>query len=396
VGLGLARFAYALLLPAMRASLHWSYTTAGAMNTANALGYLGGALAAVPLSRRFGARIVFLGGIVVATVTLFGSAGSGGTWVLGALRLLAGAAGAVSFVTGGGLVAELGSAVSPRHAAWLLGLYFAGAGAGVVLSGLVVPPVLAATPAASGWRWGWLALGGVAVLALAASAPAALACREPPAPPATQRRWPARRLAAVMGSYALFGVGYIAYMTFIVAFLTGHGASAAEISVFWVVLGLAAVGGGFAWPPVIARLRGGRSLAVILLVVTAGAVLPLASGSPAAALTSAVLFGASFLAVVTAATTVARRSLRQHHWTPAIGTFTVAFAAGQCVGPVLAGALSDSATGLRLGLTVSAGTLALGALVALAQRHLPPAASLPCAGDLPHPGGTVTISGISQ
>ncbi len=378
VGLGLARFAYALLLPAMRTSLHWSYTTAGAINTVNALGYLGGALAAVPLARRFGSRQVFLGGIAVAAVALLGSAASGDIWLLGVLRLLAGAAGAVSFVAGGGLVAEFGSAVSPHRAAWLLGVYFSGAGAGIVLSGLVVPPVLAA----AGWQWGWLVLGVLSLLALAGGVPAALACREPPAPPAAQRRWPARRLAAVMGSYALFGVGYIAYMTFIVAFLSGHGADATEISVFWVVLGLAAVGGGFAWPPVIARLRGGRGMAFVLLVVAAGAVLPLVSGSQAAALISAVLFGASFLAVVTAATAVARRSLRPHHWTPAIGTLTVAFAVGQCIGPVLAGALSDSASGLRLGLIVSAGTLALGALVALAQRHLPPAAALP------YPGGS--------
>ncbi|MGH9054723.1 MAG: YbfB/YjiJ family MFS transporter [Acidimicrobiales bacterium] len=44
VALGLARFAYALLLPAMRTDLHWSYTQAGALNTANALGYFAGAI----------------------------------------------------------------------------------------------------------------------------------------------------------------------------------------------------------------------------------------------------------------------------------------------------------------------------------------------------------------
>ena len=46
VSLGITRFAYALLLPVMRADLGWSYTLAGAMNTVNALGYLLGALAA--------------------------------------------------------------------------------------------------------------------------------------------------------------------------------------------------------------------------------------------------------------------------------------------------------------------------------------------------------------
>ena len=45
VSLGTARFAYALLLPPMRADLGWSYFTAGAMNTVNAAGYLLGALA---------------------------------------------------------------------------------------------------------------------------------------------------------------------------------------------------------------------------------------------------------------------------------------------------------------------------------------------------------------
>lgn len=44
VSLGITRFAYALLLPPMRADLGWSYTLAGAMNTVNALGYLLGAL----------------------------------------------------------------------------------------------------------------------------------------------------------------------------------------------------------------------------------------------------------------------------------------------------------------------------------------------------------------
>lgn len=47
VALGFARFAYALLLPPMRSALGWSFATAGVMNTANAAGYLIGAVTAV-------------------------------------------------------------------------------------------------------------------------------------------------------------------------------------------------------------------------------------------------------------------------------------------------------------------------------------------------------------
>ena len=40
VAVGLARFAYALLLPPMRADLGWTYADAGTMSAANAAGYL--------------------------------------------------------------------------------------------------------------------------------------------------------------------------------------------------------------------------------------------------------------------------------------------------------------------------------------------------------------------
>jgi len=38
VDIGIGRFAYALVLPDMRDSLHWSYAAAGFMNTVNAAG----------------------------------------------------------------------------------------------------------------------------------------------------------------------------------------------------------------------------------------------------------------------------------------------------------------------------------------------------------------------
>ena len=145
-------------------------------------------------------------------------------------------------------------------------------------------------------------------MAFAVATPLALARAEPPAPPVTDRRWPARHLGTVLVSYGLFGAGYIAYMTFIVAFLKGHGTGPSGITAFWVVLGAASIAGAFAWARPIARLRGGSGPAMVLAVLGTGALLPLVSGSPEAAIGSALLFGGSFLSVVTAVTAVARRS----------------------------------------------------------------------------------------
>ncbi|MFY9808804.1 MAG: YbfB/YjiJ family MFS transporter [Pseudonocardiaceae bacterium] len=366
VALGLARFAYALLLPPMRSSLHWSFAAAGAMNTANAAGYLVGALAATTISRRWGARRVFVGGVVATGVFLLASAATGSVPILLALRVLAGASGAASFIVGGPLAVQLGHGKAPARGALLLGVYFGGGGLGIALSGVAIPPLLARLGPAAGWRWGWVLLAVVTALSVLAAAPAA---RHTPEPAARQRHegFPIRTIEVVLVGYTVFGAGYIAYMTFIVAYLQAGGAGTAEVSAFWVVLGVAAIGGGFGWGPMLGRLRGGRGPAVLMGVVTVGALPPLLTHAIPVAFASALLFGASFLAVVTAVTTVARTALRPDQWTAAIATLTTGFALGQCLGPALAGALADSAAGVRAGLLLSVIILAVGAVVCVAQ-----------------------------
>jgi predicted MFS family arabinose efflux permease len=339
------------------------------MNTANALGYLAGALLAAVAARRYGTRRVFVTGLGVTVLALLATGGTANTVALVALRAVAGASGAIAFIAGAGLVAAAASAISPHRAATLLGIYFAGGGAAIVASGLGVPYLLGATSLADGWRWGWVLLAGLGAVAFGVATPVALASAEPPPAPVADRRWPARHLGPVLVSYGLFGAGYIAYMTFIVAFLKGRGTGSGGITAFWVVLGAASIAGAFVWARPIARLRAGRGPAVVLAVLGAGALLPLVSRSPEAAMGSALLFGGSFLSVVTAVTAVARRSLQPHHWTPAIAGLTAAFAVGQCLGPVLAGVLSDGPAGLSVGLALSVGVLLAGAVVALTQRH---------------------------
>ena len=72
IGLGIGRFAYALVLPDMRDSLSWSYSAAGFMNTINAVGYLAGALTASPLIKRFG----LVPSVIWGTAGLRGFAGA--------------------------------------------------------------------------------------------------------------------------------------------------------------------------------------------------------------------------------------------------------------------------------------------------------------------------------
>ena len=74
VATGYARFAYGLILPAMRRDLGWSYAQAGWINTANALGYFAGAWATLMLIRRIGPKPMFCGGMILTAAALLLSA----------------------------------------------------------------------------------------------------------------------------------------------------------------------------------------------------------------------------------------------------------------------------------------------------------------------------------
>jgi predicted MFS family arabinose efflux permease len=366
VALGLARFAYALLLPAMRADLGWSFADAGAMNTANAAGYLLGALVAAPLGKRVGDKRVFVVSLLLTSFAVGASGLTASYSVLLALRLAAGFTGALAFVSGAVLTSAAAVGGSKSRAPTLLGLYFSGAGVGVMASALAVPPLLEAL----GWRGGWLVLGA---LALGATVFGGLVVRHAPEPSYTSAGsarggWSPRFMARKLLAYGLFGAGYIAYATFIIAYLRSEeGFSSADITRFWLILGLASVVAAFAWGPILGRLKGGWGTAATLAGVTVGAAVPLIWGGAVGAYLSAILFGGSFLAVLAAVTSFARRAAKPHAWTAAIAALTIAFGLGQCIGPLLSGALADGASGLRAGLWLSVGILAVATFVAMLQ-----------------------------
>ena len=141
ISLGVTRFAYGLLLPAMRDDLGWTYTLAGAMNTSNAVGYLIGALATPRLLHRVGPSVLLWSGSLLAALFMGLSGIFTDANVLLLQRLLAGVASAVVFVAGGLMAARLG-ARAPAQAGLLLGLYYGGTGLGIALSAVLVPWVL--------------------------------------------------------------------------------------------------------------------------------------------------------------------------------------------------------------------------------------------------------------
>jgi len=385
VSLGLARFSYALLLAPMRADLGWTYLIAGAMNTANAAGYLAGALLAGPLLRRVPTKALFFWSTAAtgAFLALHGAVASDAA--LYALRFASGLLSAATLISGALLAARLVGespastrpGVRPPSAGLVLGVYYGGTGVGIVVSALLLPP-LVERPVGHAWQAAWIALGALSLLAalvIAVALRGRLMHGRTPAAAAASTRGRSRAFDAALLSYVLFGLGYIGYMTFVLALLREQGLGPTGIVAFYSVLGLAVIASSWLWAGLLQRSRGGGAMSLLNALLAVATMLPVLSSHPAAVFASGLLFGAVFLSLVASTTSLVRHNLPAAQWGRWIGTFTIAFAVGQIVGPSLAGWIADVAGGLRAGLACSAAVLALATLAAWRQKPLAAAAA---------------------
>src|SRR6476619_6575372 len=354
-----ARFAYALMLPAMRADLGLNYSQAGALNTANAIGYLGGALFAARYVSALGNRRLFCTGMVATVIAILGSGLTGNFVAQLGLRTVAGVGGAMVFICGAVLASNI-FPDRPRLASSAIAVYFGGAGAGILLSGACVPPLLAIA-GDDAWRSAWLAIGIVSALFAVLAIWAARRIDEPSSG-TRGGAWPIAELRASLASYFLFGAGYIAYMTFVVAWMVSHGRAALDVSLTWGTLGIATLVAPLAW------WRAATVLAASGVVLGIGAALPLVSTSRPAMPMSAVFFGGAMFTAPAAVTDLVKTSLPKTSWGSAVSVFTVVFAIGQAIGPVLTGWLADATQSLQAGLAGSVAILVVASATAMRQR----------------------------
>lgn len=366
---GLARFAYGLLLPAMQSDLGWTYTQAGWLNTANAIGYLAGAVLTFLCVDRVGARRLFMLGMMATPFTLLGSAFVSDIVGQSLFRSLAGVAGAAVFIAGGALAAAL-RPESPGRNALSISLYFGGAGIGMILSGAILPLLLDRMGMAA-WSVGWVVLASLALLCVP---PAILAARACPvggnAGGSARAPLPVRGMVGVVLGYFLFAVGYLVYLTFLVALMAARDASPTLIAITWGTVGVGVVLAPFLWRGIIARSTAGGALALASVATAAGTVLPIAVPSIDAALVlSALVFGLSVFIAPTAVTSFARKRLEAVLWGRAVALFTIVFALGQTIGPVLAGLVSDRTGSVSQGMAAAGAILLTAAAVAWLQKR---------------------------
>ncbi|NJN18028.1 MAG: YbfB/YjiJ family MFS transporter [Oscillochloris sp.] len=360
--LGFGRFAYALLLEPMRSALNWTYAQAGVINSANAVGYLIGTIAVGPAVSRFGAALTVRLGMLITALSMLATGLLSDYSLLLLMRVLTG--------VGGGLI-YVGAATVVLQRAGLGGsspaIYYSGPGIGIAVSGLAVPGLLVSLD--GNWRMIWLLMGGCAFLALLVMWPHLRTAQRPLRGQDRARgraEWADyRRIWPFLAAFLLYGIGYIGYMTFVVAYLQSLGLGPTALQWFWGGLGICAALGGLVWAQIGNRIGSRASVALMMFLLAIASFLPvLLSGATSLAL-SAVLFGGSFLAIVAAISTEVQRQIPADRWAVMMGHAVSLFAFGQLLGPTLTGLVSDLPGGLALGMLLSGAVLGLAAVTVL-------------------------------
>jgi predicted MFS family arabinose efflux permease len=366
---GFARFAYGLILPAMKSEMGWNYAQAGWLNTANALGYIIGAILTMILIRNVSPARLFAFGLITTTLALLATGLNANMSWQTLWRILAGVFGAMSFSTAGALTARLFPNEPKKNALAIAILFGSGGGLGIVLAGASLPLMLEKL-GPSAWSTAWILLGIISLLFLPLGLWAASQVRSPVQSKTSTIPLPLSQMIPELAGYAGFGLGYIVYLTFLSAWMTDHAASASFITLIWVILGLSICFSPIIWGPILTRYSSGLPLALILTCIAIGSALPVLINNTITLLISALVFGLSVFMAPGAVTSFTRQNLPPQSWARAMSLFTVVFAIAQTMGPYGAGLVGDIFNDIGVSLLVAAGLLLAGALIALQQKPL--------------------------
>jgi MFS family permease len=307
---------------------------------------------------------LFIGGIVLTTLTVLACGLTRDFQLLALFRFLSGLGGAGTFICGGVLAGVLGMRA--------IVIFFSGGGIGMLLTGATLP-WLFESAGATAWPLAWLAIGGICVPLSIASVWAAREIAEPSSAQISAT-WDWGRSLATLSAYFLFGLGYIAYMTFIVAWLKASHTIAISLasatSVMWCILGAATLAAPRLWRRVFDGRSDGKPMGLALTMVALSAGIPLLVPNIGGAWCSALLMGASVFMVPSAVTSFVKISFARSAWGHAMAVATTLFALGQAIGPVATGWISDLSGSLSTGLGVSVGILMAAALIAFIQKPI--------------------------
>ncbi len=351
--LGLARFAFGMLLPSMREALGMTYDQMGFLGTGNFIGYLAGVALAPLLLRHVKPRSLIPAGLLLIAGCMLGVGAVESYHAVLILYALVGVGSGLVNIPVMALVAFWFRKEKRGQAA---GLMVIGSGVAIMLSGVVIP-YLNERLGDDGWRAGWLAL---ALLVLLVAVAAALLIRNEPGDkgltalgrdgeadyePATAGglSGAARTLLHLGGLYAIFGATYVIYGTFIVTTMVEeHAYAEASAGLFWAWVGFFSLFSGSVFGVLSDRYGRRGGLMTVFAVQTLAYLLAGSGLGGVAMFGSVVLYGIAVFAIPAIMAAAVGDCLGRARAAAGFSIITFFFAIGQALGPAAAGLVAES------------------------------------------------------
>lgn len=364
--LGIARFAYTPLLPLMQQQTWLNDAAGGWLATFNYLGYMSGALLAASISSLQLKFRLYRVGLVLAVLSTLAMGWTTDALLWTALRYIAGLSSAAGMLLSSGLV--LNWLMRHGHRAEL-GVHFSGIGLGILTSGLAVMAMLGSFDWASQWRvlgligllfaipaWAWVPPPAAATPAAPGNATSTQAGASLVVPPPPSARW----MRLLIASYFCAGFGFVVSATFIVAMAARQPALAGTGGLAWVLVGLAVVPACFGWDHLARRLGELPALLLAYLAQIVSIVLPALSGSAAIFIIAALLYGATFIGIVSLTLALVGRTFPANP-AKAMARLTLSYGVAQVIAPALCGQMAQVSGSYHGALWLTAAVMAVGA-----------------------------------
>lgn len=374
--LGLARFAYGMLLPGMRLGLQLTYDQMGIISTGNFAGYLLAVGLSPLMIRRFAPRTVIVLGLALLSVFMLLMSRSSGFVPLLGFYFMVGIGSGMANVPMMVLVSYWFSAAARGKAA---GFMLIGNGLGIIVSGFLIPFMNTCMGSSEGWKGGWIVLGAICLVItllvglavrnsprelglspLGSDQPAASGLPEAPSTP-----FPGGLVAHLGILYMIFGATYMVYGTFIVtSMVVEQGFSEASAGHFWAWVGFFSLISGPLFGFISDRFgRKGGFMAVFATQTLAYALAGSSTGQTGLFLSIA-LYGAAAWGIPTIMTAAVGDYLGPYRAVTGFSIVTFFLGAGQTIGPGSAGFIASVSGSFAACYLASAALTGLGILAA--------------------------------
>jgi predicted MFS family arabinose efflux permease len=372
--IGIARFAYTPMIPEMARGTGMSESVAGYLAAANYAGYLSGALLISFIhSLALKARL-YKAGLLTAVLTSMAMALTTLEPIWYLLRYLSGLSSAAGMLLGGGLLMHW---LMKRNHKAELGIFFSGLGIGIVITAIlavIIKDIFS-------WDQQWLVYSAVTLVLIipvwfwlpdfSVEQPLAKHC-------AKHSSLPSSFMPVLQLAYFCAGAGYVISATFLITIAESIEALAGQGWMIWLVAGISCAPASALWDKIINTTGQWQALFIAYILNALSILILLLSQDLAAVILSALIYGASFIGIVSMMLSMVGRLFPDNPSKP-MSRLTFSYGLAQVIAPAIVGYMAEYYGDFNNGLILTLVIMLAGSIALIIAQRIEHQAALPTA-----------------